>query len=87
MTIKWVHRTEINSFPAEDGWYRVMVSGDSESIGEHTIYIYDDYETWARFKRDEDGNGSFVGEHDEDEHMIFAYCGPFYIPEYKADES
>lgn len=82
--LEWITRNTDEDFPEVDGWYRVMVSGDSESIDGHTIYAFDDYETWARFWRDEDGNGSFVGTHDEDEHCIFAYCGPIYFPEYKA---
>lgn len=81
--LKWVHRSE-KDFPEIAGWYRVMVSGDSESIDGHTIYAFDDYETWAQFTKHEDG-GSFAGIHDEDEYVIFAYCGPIIFPAYKAD--
>ncbi len=84
-TPQWRHRVEDTDFPEVNGWYRVMVAGDSESIDGHTIYEFDDYETWAQFTSHEDG-GSFVGQHDEDEHTIFAYCGPFAIPEYVPEE-
>lgn len=60
-----------------------MVSGDSESIDGHTIYAFDDYETWAYFTPHEEDTGSFAGVHDEDEYTIFAYCGPFNFPEYR----
>lgn len=82
MTMQWEDRTEEKSLPASEGWYRVMVSGDSESIDGHTIYSFDDYETWAYFIPDEDGGGSFSGINDEDENVIFAYCGPFTVPKY-----
>jgi hypothetical protein len=81
--LKWHTRESETDFPEVSGWYRVMVSGDSESIDGHTIYAFDDYETWAQFTKHEDG-GSFVGEHDEDEHTIFAYCGPIVFPAYEA---
>jgi hypothetical protein len=80
----WRTRENETDFPEADGWYRVMVSGDSESIDGHTIYSFDDYETWAEFKKHEDG-GSFVGTHDEEAHTIFAYCGPFVFPAYEAE--
>jgi hypothetical protein len=82
--LQWVHRKKETDFPSIEGHYRVMVSGDSEAIDGHTIYAFDDYETWAYFTPHEDG-GSFVGTHDEDEHCIFAYCGPITFPTYKAD--
>lgn len=86
--IKWYHRTTEASFPTINGWYRVMVSGDSESIDGHTIYSFDDYETWAQYtSHAPDEGGSFVGIHDEDEHCIFAFCGPFIIPPYEADNA
>jgi hypothetical protein len=84
--LKWVHRIDRGTFPEADGWYRVMVSGDSESIDGHTIYSFDDYETWAQFTKHEDGD-SFIGIHDEDEYTIFAFCGPFIIPPYEADNA
>jgi hypothetical protein len=59
-----------------------MTSGDSESIDGHQIYAFDDYETWAYFTPDEEG-GNFVGIHDEDNYVIFAYCGPFVTPPFK----
>ena len=82
--LKWITRESKNDFPEVSGWYRVMVSGDSEAIDGFTIYAFDDYETWAHFTQHEDG-GSFVGIHDEGEHTIFAYCGPFTFPPYTCD--
>jgi len=84
--LKWVYRNNKDVFPTVDGWYRVMVSGDSESIDGHTIYSFDDYETWAQYKSHApDEGGSFIGSHDEDEYCIFAFCGPITFPPYKAD--
>lgn len=82
--LRWITRENKKSFPEIEGWYRVMVSGDSETIDGHTIYAFDDYETWAQFTKHEDGE-SFVGMHDEDEYTIFAYCGPFVIPKYEVE--
>ncbi len=82
--LKWIHRVDPTTLPEVDGWYRVMVSGASESIDGQTIYSFDDYETWAKFTKHEDG-GSFAGTHDEDEHCIFAFCGPITFPAYEAD--
>lgn len=84
--LKWIHRVDPNTFPKIDGWYRVMVAGDSESIDGHTIYAFDDYETWAHYSSHApDEGGSFVGTCDEDNDCIFAFCGPITFPEYKAD--
>lgn len=80
----WIQRENENTFPTLEGWHRVMVSGDSESIDGHVIYSFDDYENWAYFTPNQDGGGRFVGIHDEDESVIFAFCGPITFPEYKA---
>jgi hypothetical protein len=82
MVMEWVTRESRKDFPTKAGWYRVMVSGDSESIDGHVIYSFEDYETWAYFEPNED-DGSFRGMHDEDEYTIFAYYGPIVIPQYK----
>jgi hypothetical protein len=68
--------------PRRPGYYRVMISGDSESLEGHTIYEYSDYETWAYFAID-DENGTFTGVHDEETDMIFAFCGPIAVPPFK----
>lgn len=82
-TMQWIKRGDENQLPTVSGWYRVMVSGDSESIDGHTIYDYPDYETWAWFEYDNDEEtGIFTGSHDEETDMIFAYCGPFEVPKY-----
>lgn len=90
--MKWHDRASKDDFPATTGWYRVMISSDSESIDGHQIYAYPDYETWAHFsKADNDEyedfengyKGMFVGAHDEENDMIFAWYGPFLIPSYK----
>lgn len=68
--------------PTAEGHYRVMVSGDSESIDGHVIYSFEAYEAWAFFVPDEDG-GYFKGDHDEEDFTIFAYFGPIDFPNYK----
>lgn len=84
--LKWIHRVDPAIFPDIDGWYRVMVAGDSESIDGHIIYSFGDYETWAQYKSHApDEGGSFIGIHDEDEHCIFAFCGPITFPKYEAE--
>lgn len=80
--LQWKNR-ETDEAPTKQGLYRIMVSGDSESIDGHTIYLFDDYETWGEWTKDEEG-GSFKGEHDEEDFTIFAYYGPIIIPPYKA---
>ena len=82
---RWVVRSgnHDEDLPDYAGWYRVMVSGDSEQIDGHTIYDFDDYETWAFFTPHEDG-GNFYSERDEaDNDTVFAWCGPFNPPAYK----
>lgn len=85
----WKERQSLDDCPEESGWYRIMVSGDSELIDGHYIYSFDDYETWAYFTKaspDEFEDfiggykGSFCGTHDEENETIFAYVGPFVIP-------
>ena len=82
---EWVHRGDGKSIPTEQGLYRVMVTGDSESIDGYTIYSFPDYATWAVFIKDEDG-GFFKCEHDEEDSFIFAYYGPIVIPPYSEPE-
>lgn len=72
--------------PTKEGWYRVMHSGDSETIDGHwVVYDYPDYEAWAYWvpadeNEYEDFEGGYKGhwqcEHDEDGDFIFAYYGP-----------
>lgn len=84
---RWQERKDENdNFPDYEGWYRVMVSGDSEQIDGHTIYEFGDYETWAYFTLHEDG-GNFVGVHDEDNYSIFAWCGPMHFAPYREGRS
>jgi len=68
-------------YPTEPGHYRVMISGDSESIDGHTIYSFEDYEAWVWFNEpDEDGNPSMVAQHDEEIETVLAWFGPVSIP-------
>lgn len=83
-TLSWIHREDQKPKPTIAGHYRVMVSGDSEQIDGHTIYAFDDYETWAYFTPNEDDGGNFVGLHDEEDFCIFAYCGPIIFPVYES---
>lgn len=89
--MQWVHRNTKDDVPTESGVYRVMVSGDSESVDGFTIYDFGDYETWAIFTRaspdeyeDFPGGykGTFTGDHDEEDETILAYCGPIVWPKY-----
>lgn len=82
---EWITRNDNNTNnPTIFGLYAVMVSGDSEYVDGHCVYSFDDYQTFASFKENEEG-GIFSGEHDEEDFTIFAYYGPIEIPEYKAD--
>lgn len=83
--MEWVTRTDINHYPETAGIYRVMISGDSESMDGFTIYEYDDYETWAAFFIDEDQNPCWNTQHDECNEMIFAFYGPIIIPDYSCE--
>jgi hypothetical protein len=93
MTLKWHTRESSSDYPPAEGWYRVMISGDSESVDGHLIYSYPDYETWAHFAPASPASpepfpggyrGTFTGWRDEDDSTIFAYCGPILIPPYEA---
>lgn len=77
------------SYPRREGWYRVVHSGDSESVDGYTIYDYPDYEAWAywtparedEFEDFEGGyKGSWMCSHDEDGDFIVAFCGPIPVP-------
>ena len=90
---EWIEQTP--AIPTEEGWYRVMIHGDSESIDGHTIYDFPDYETWAYWTpadqaecEDFDGGykGSWMCTHDEDGDWVFAYCGPFEFTAYSQRE-
>lgn len=81
---EWITRNDDKSNnPTTDGFYAIMVSGDSEYIDGHCIYSFDDYQTFGLFVMNEDG-GTFKGEHDEEDFAIFAYYGPIAIPPYEA---
>ena len=80
----WITRTKPEEWPTVEGWYMVMVEGDSESIDGHQIYAFDEYETWARLSIDADGNAAFKGIHDEEDFTIYAYYGPIIVPAYEA---
>jgi hypothetical protein len=82
--LKWIMRENDDQIPDKEGWYRVMVSGDSESIDGHVIYSFEDYETWAQFVLYEGEGGAFHGIHDEDTSTIFAYYGPIVWPKYES---
>jgi hypothetical protein len=78
------------AIPPVEGWYRVMHSGDSESVDGHTIYDFPDYEDWAYWQpadpeelEDFDGGykGSWQTMHNEEGDFIFAYAGPVPTPE------
>lgn len=69
----------------QEGTYRVMVRGDSESCDGRTIYEYLDYPTWAEVIYDEDDevDSYFMfgqGMHGEEHESFFAYYGPITIP-------
>ncbi len=90
MSNEWINQNP--AIPPAGGWYRVMISGDSETIEGHTIYEYSDYETWGywtpaapwEFEDFEGGyKGSWTCTHDEEGDWIFAYCGPFNPPSYR----
>lgn len=75
--------------PVEGGWYRVMISGDSETDGAHVYYSYPDYETWALWtegdpeaqaEKDDGWEGQWSVVHDEPHECVFAYAGPVRIP-------
>lgn len=82
--LTWVYRVDPTTKPTISGYYHVMVAGDSESIEGHTIYAFDDYETWAYFTFNDKDGGNFVGEHDEEDFTIFAFCGPVPFPKYES---
>lgn len=90
--MEWVSGDCGEMIPPKEGWYRVMITGDSESCDGMTIYDYPDYEQWAywtpadpeEFEDFEGGyKGSWTGMHDEESDDIFAYYGPFEFPSYK----
>ena len=82
---EWITRTDENN-PTVEGLYAVMVAGDSEYLEGHLMYAYNDYQTFATFKLDEEGEGRFTGEHDEEDSSIIAYFGPIVIPTYEAPD-
>lgn len=85
MKLQWHIRDGDDDLPTVEGWYRVMISGDSETEGPHVYYAYDDYETWAEFFPDEEegGPGTFHGNRDEETDQVFAWCGPMPFVPYK----
>lgn len=54
--LEWVK----GNTPTEEGWYRVLHPGDSESIDGHTIYEYGDYQGWAQWYSDDEEEASVV---------------------------
>lgn len=92
MSTQWVKRFDRNHVPTEEGWYRVMIPGDSESVDGYELYSFPDYEQWAYWTpagpgeyEDFDGGykGQFNATFDEESDSIFAWCGPFNPPSYK----
>lgn len=81
------------AIPEQEGWYRVMYPGDSESDGPHVYYDYPDYEDWAYWHpaepeelEDFDGGykGSWSTQYDQSGESIFAYCGPIAVTPYSS---
>lgn len=92
MEWKWFNET---SYPTEDGWYVVMIEGDSETIDGFTLYDFPDYETfgyWTCAEPDEfedfEGGykGSFSCRHDEESDSVMAFCGPFKYPPFNKNK-
>lgn len=92
----WIMPADKPCNPPAEGWYRVMHPGDSESIDGHTIYAYGDYPGWAYWTPAEAGElegfeggyrGHWMCQHDEDGESIFAYCGPFEVPDFDAQKA
>lgn len=77
--LKWTAREE-GVLPTVPGLYRVMVSGDSESIDGHQIYAFDPYETFMQIGIDQDGDVAGTAEHDETFDFVIAWYGPIDIP-------
>lgn len=68
-------------YPTEPGCYRVLISGDHESVDGYVLYDYPDYETWADISFDPgDGSPIFTASHDEEWDFMIAWCGPFEVP-------
>lgn len=82
--MEWVRRepADEGDLPTQEGFYRIMVTGDSEYIDGHCMYEFPEYANWAYFTPHEDG-GNFAGDYDEDNSAVFAWFGPIVIPEYK----
>ena len=82
----WIQQNP--AVPDVEGWYRVMLPGDSDSVDGHTLYDFPDYETWgywtpASAEEFEDFEGGYkgswtleLGEPDG----LFAYAGPVTVP-------
>lgn len=90
--LKWHDRISHDDYPTTSGWYRVMISGDSESIDGHEIYSYPDYETWAQWiaadpAEYEDFEGGYKGSWQsltgEENESIFAFIGPYNSEPYR----
>ena len=80
---KWTRTVEDDpkTYPTKEGFYAVMVCGDSESDGPHVYYSYPDYLTHAYAFRDEDtGQIVLKGIHDEEQETVIAWYGPIEIP-------
>jgi len=87
----WINQEP--AVPSVEGWYRVMLPGDSESMDGFTLYEFPDYETWGywspaspeEYEDFADGyKGSWTVEMGEPD-GLFAYAGPIAVPTpYKA---
>ncbi len=70
--------TEPESRPTEEGQYRVLRAGDSDSVDGVTAYAYPDHLDWATVYRDEGEIFASVAHGDADD--IIAWCGPIAVP-------
>ncbi len=87
--MEWVAKSNKDHWPESEGWYRVLIPGDSETDGPHVYYDYPDYETWAYWQpADPDELEDFAGgwkggfqcEHDEESESVAMWCGPIVFP-------
>ena len=85
--MQWTY-TKDKEYPDTEGWYAVLLPGDSESEDGHTFYNFPDYIMFAHFYPPvQEAPGQETEEpcpywdcFIETEGMV-AWCGPYEVPQ------
>jgi hypothetical protein len=78
MSAAWIYATDEKPYPEVEGWYALLLPGDTETVDGMTMYSYPDYIMFFELTITEDGP---MWEHGiGDDYGFLAWAGPYDVP-------